>query len=98
MGAVSAPKSLPPDIASVWDEVVKSYGPGAERIVGPHLEAYCGQVVRLRDAQRRIAAEGLVVADSKGQPIPHPALVIERTAQDEIRKWGETFRPKRSQA
>ncbi len=89
-------KSLPSDIAAVWAEVVKAYGPGSEKIMGPALEAYCGQVVRLRDAQRRIAVEGLVVADSKGQPIPHPALAIERVAQDEIRKWGETFRPKRS--
>jgi hypothetical protein len=24
--------------------------------------------------------------------MPHPALVIERTAQDEIRKWGDVFR------
>jgi len=95
---VNAPETLPPDIAAVWVEVVKAYGAGAERIVGPHLEAYCGQVARLRDAQRRIAVEGLVVADSKGQPMPHPALAIERTAQDEIRKWGETFRPKRSLA
>lgn len=69
-----------------------AYGDDAGRIEGPDLEAYCGQVARLRDSQRRIAAEGLVVADPKGHPIPHPAIAIERVAQDEIRKWGDRFR------
>lgn len=89
---MSAPEHLPPDVAQVWAEVVKTYGERPERIEGPDLEAYCGQVARLRDAQRRLAAEGSVVADPKGNPIPHPALEIERRAQDEIRKWGPAFR------
>ena len=67
----------------------------SERIDGPDLEAYCGQVSRLRDAQAWIAEEGLIVADAKGVPMPHPALLIERQAQDEIRKWGSAFRPAR---
>lgn len=92
---MSAPVHLPEDVAAVWAEVVAAYGEGAERIEGPDLEAYCGQVARLRDAQRRIAAEGQIVADPKGHPIPHPALAIERAAQDEIRKWGSAFRPRR---
>ncbi len=65
------------------------------RIQTPALEAYYGQVARLREAQRRIAAEGLVIAAAEGQPVPHPALVIERGAQDEIRRWGEAFVPRR---
>ena len=65
------------------------------RIAGPDLQAYCGQVARLRDAQTRLAAEGSVVADPKGNPIPHPALAIEKAAQAEIRAWGSTFRPRR---
>ena len=92
MGSVTAPKHLPADIKVIWVETVTAYGAGWEQIAGPRLEAYCGQVARMRDAQRRIAVEGLVVADGKGQPMPHPALVIERTAQDEIRKWGDVFR------
>jgi hypothetical protein len=82
--ATGYPGDLVGDDRSVWA--------GWEQVAGPRLEAYCGQVARMRDAQRRIAVEGLVVADGKGQPMPHPALVIERTAQDEIRKWGDTFR------
>lgn len=87
-----APDHLPDDVAAVWTQVVDAYGGGADRIVGPDLEAYCGQVARLRDAQRRLATEGSVVADPKGFPIPHPAIAIERAAQDEIRKWGSAFK------
>ena len=92
---MSAPKGSTKDVAAIWVEVVAAYGPGADAIEGPELEAYCGQVARLRDAQRRIEAEGLVISDPKGNPVPHPALAVERTAQDEIRKWGDRFRPRR---
>ena len=64
--------------------------PGCE---GPDLEAYCVQVSRMRDAQSRIDREGLVVADVKGNPVPHPALAIEKAAQIEVRAWSERFRP-----
>lgn len=66
-------------------------GSGAVSMVTPELEAYAGQVVRLRDAQRRLEVEGSVVVDAKGFPIEHPALVIERKAQEELRKWGDRF-------
>ena len=33
-----------------------------------------------------------IVADPKGFAVPHPAIAIERVAQDEIRKWGSAFR------
>jgi hypothetical protein len=36
-------------------ETIAAYGPGWEQVAGPRLEAYCGQVARMRDAQRRIA-------------------------------------------
>jgi hypothetical protein len=58
-----------------------------EAIGSAGLEALVVQVHRMRDAQERITAEGIVVADSKGNPIPHPALAIERQAQVEIRTW-----------
>ncbi len=61
--------------------------------MGPAFDAYCGQVAVLRDAQQRVANEGLIVQDPKGFPIPHPALAIVRAAQDEIRKWGDRFTP-----
>lgn len=69
--------------------------PTPDRIVGPDLEAYCSQVARMRDAQSRINAEGLIVADAKGNPVAHPAIVIEKAAQAEVRAWGDRFRPPR---
>ncbi len=87
MPPVEAPAHLAADVAAVWRELA----PGSPSR-GPDFEAYCVQVARLRDAQRRIGAEGMVVADAKGNPVPHPALAIERAAQAEIRAWGERFR------
>lgn len=86
---MSAPEHLSPEARSVWDSVV-ARKPGCE---GPDLEAYCVQVSRMRDAQTRIDREGLVVADAKGNPIPHPALAIEKAAQVEVRAWADRFRP-----
>lgn len=77
----------------MWAEIVDAYGPEWEKIAGPALEAYCGQVSVMRDAQKRIAEEGLIVGDTKGMPIQNPSILIERQAQDEIRKWGSQFCP-----
>lgn len=74
------------DVDSNVKELVER-GDGA-RLSVPELEAVAGQIARLRDAQERIAREGLIVPDGKQNPVPHPALAIERAAQDEIRKWG----------
>lgn len=82
-------------MGKIREEIRAAFGDGFERVDGPDLEAYCGQVSRLRDAQMRIASEGLIVSDAKGQPMPHPAIAIEKAAQDEIRKWGNAFRPRR---
>lgn len=83
------------DVNKIKAEILKAYGDGSERIDGPDLEAYSGQIARLRDAQTRIAEEGLIVRDAKGQPIPHPAIAIEKAAQEEIRKWGDAFKRSR---
>lgn len=91
MVSVSVPEHLSAEARSVWESVVAGK-PGCE---GPDLEAYCVQVSRMRDAQGRIDREGLVVADAKGNPIPHPALAIEKAAQVEVRAWADRFRPRR---
>jgi phage terminase small subunit len=91
---VTVPDHLPSDVAAVWSELVAVHA-DPSRVEGPEFEAFCGQVARLRDAQGRISAEGLVVADEKGRPVPHPALAIEKQAQAEIRAWGDRFRPRR---
>ena len=83
---ISPPAGMPGDVAAVWVELVSS---GVRS--GPGLEAFCGQVARLRDAQKRLSVEGLIIEDPHGNPIPHPAISIEKAAQDEIRKWGTKF-------
>lgn len=67
----------------------------AGRLSDGELEALAGQISRLRDAQSRIAEEGLIVADGKQNPVPHPALAIEKAAQEEIRKWSPQLGRKR---
>ena len=88
---MTAPEFMPDAERAIWDQMVAAGSPE-----GPELEAFVGQVARLREAQRRIAAEGLITADPKGFPIPHPAIAIEKAAQAEIRAWGSKFAPKRT--
>lgn len=89
---MKAPKHLPDDVCEVWQEIVDGLPPARiPRVIGPEFEAYCGAIARLRDAQARIAKDGAICADPKGNPIPHPALAIERQAQDALRKWGKRF-------
>ena len=92
---MSAPAHLSEAARAVWVEVTSAHSDPSP-IIGPDLEAYCVQVARMRDAQKRIDAEGLVVADEKGRPVPHPAIAIEKVAQAEVRAWGQRFRPRAS--
>lgn len=85
------PARLDEAAAVVWREVIEQHHE-PERIVGPDLEAYCGQVALQRDLRERIAAEGSIIADERGRPEPHPAIALERAAQKEIRDWGDKFR------
>ena len=63
MVCVSAPEHLSAAARAVWDATVAAH-PAPDRIVGPDLEAYCTQVARMRDAQARVDAEGMIVADA----------------------------------
>lgn len=84
---MTAPAHLSTAAAAVWRELEDG-----GMIPGPGFDAYCNQVTIERDASARISAEGLIVADAKGQPVPHPALDIQRRAQAEIRSWSGKFR------
>lgn len=88
---MTAPDGMPEAERKIWQQMVDAGSPE-----GPELEAFVGQVARLREAQRRITAEGLITADPKGYPIPHPAIAIEKAAQVEIRAWGSRLRANRS--
>ncbi len=91
---MKAPSHLSPAAVAVWDQVVSGHTDTARlEALAPAFEAYCVQVARMRDAQARIDAEGIVVADEKGRPVPHPAIVLEKQAQAEVRAWGDRFQP-----
>lgn len=83
---IAAPAYLTAAAAAIWDELVES---GVKP--GPGLDSYCNQMAIERDCAARIAVEGLIVADSKGNPVPHVALEIQRKAQAEIRLWAGKF-------
>lgn len=84
-----APAHLPDQTRAIWDELTEAgYRPG------PGFDAYCGQIAVERDCAARVMREGVVVADAKGQPVPHPALEVQRKAQVEVRQWGATFAPR----
>jgi len=78
------PAHLTPEMIAIWDELLPQINPHIGAI---GFEALVTQVYRSRDAQKRIAEEGLIVADAKGVAVPHPALAIEKQAQGEIRTW-----------
>lgn len=86
-----------PDAAAVAEELRAAWPERSSRPKpsGPEFEAYCGIVARLRDAQRRLAAEGPVIQSPKGDPIPHPALAVEKSCAEQLRRWGSRFDPPR---
>ena len=81
------PVYLSTDAALVWNELVEGGLTPA-----PGFDAYCNQIALERIAAAKITAEGVIIADAKGSPIPHPALDIQRKAQAEIRSWAGKFR------
>lgn len=92
---MTAPDYLPKRVADVWDEVEAAFSPTAfDRLNKQNLEAYCGQVATMREAQQRVSKEGIIIADAKGDPIEHPAIGIVKRAQEQIRAWGTEFKPK----
>lgn len=50
-------------------------------------DAYNSAVEEWQRARDMIARDGLVVADEKGRPVPHPAIAVERSAAAEMRAW-----------
>lgn len=88
------PASLSTDAAQAWTEVLESCGPGCHRLAGPLLEEYAQAIATARAARARVDTEGLIVADAKGSPVPHPALSVEAKALDTIRRLAPRFTPK----
>lgn len=84
-----APPHLSVSAREAWQELQELNGNRSDvrKLKPPALEAAAVQMGRMRDAQKRIDEEGLIIADPKGNPIPHPALSIERAAHEALRKW-----------
>jgi len=90
---MTPPAHLSPAAQQAWSEITAKMGNGAvDGIEGPALEAYAVAIARQRDAQQRIDSEGIIIAGDKGNPIPHPALAIEKAASAEIRAWVTRYR------
>lgn len=85
------PEHVTDDVAAVWREVVAANG-----IVGPvdraALEAYCTLTVRLREASKRVADEGMIVK-SGTKEILHPAIALERQLAEQLHALGARFMP-----
>lgn len=84
------PSGLPSRLRDIWDESHSSVGvtmPDSAR------ESFCGQLWLLRDADERVEREGAIVADAKGNTVPHPAIALSRQAGEEIRKWVKEYPP-----
>lgn len=90
------PTPPPPDHLSAaakaaWLEIVPTLGEFvADERSG--IEAWAVALARMRDAQRRIDEEGMVVPDDKGRPVEHPALAIERAQAAEVKRWLDRYR------
>lgn len=86
------PEGMPDDVAAVWREVVES-NDLAGQVDRAALETFATLMARLRIARDRVEDEGLVVRDSRGREVAHPALLVERQTAEAIRAWGDRFAP-----
>lgn len=89
---IEPPADAPDAVAEVWREIVAT-NDFAGRVDRSALEAFCTLLARLREARLRVEEEGMVVKDTRGRVVPHPALTIERQTAEQIRAWGDRFAP-----
>ena len=48
-------------------------------------------IIRLEDAARLVAAEGVIVTGKDGQQVRHPAVIVEREASETVRRLAREF-------
>ena len=80
---MKAPASLSAAAVAVWQEMAPELE--RKRLAPAMVEAVVMCVTRMRDAQARIDAEGMIVSDEKGRPVPHPALAIEAACRKDLK-------------
>lgn len=98
MTTVPPPQHLSDAAAEAWEQVVTAAGATIGPADAPLLEEYAQAIATARAARDRVNAEGLIVADARGEAIPHPALTVEAKALDTIRRLAPHFAPKAHRA
>ena len=87
----SPPAHLDAATAAVWAELADTTTTALA--ASAEFEAYCSLVARLRQARKTIAETGLVVEDSRGRQIAHPAIEVERDTAAAIAAFETKFTP-----
>lgn len=94
------PADMPATVAVIWTEIVQAHVDAGDPLigqkVGPRMEAFCAITADLRDATARVAKDGLLVQNARGEPTPHPAIAIKNDASRELARYGSEFRPKQA--
>ena len=96
------PEHMAPAVAEAWAYVTRGIFEECVAEEAAAFEAYAIALCGLREAQRRITEEGMVVSDARDNPIRHPAVSIAKDLGADVAKWSERFakpkyrrRPKR---
>lgn len=74
-----APRDYTAEARKLWGQVVSGWDLDAPALA--LLDSACRALERVRQAQRMLKKDGLIVADRFGQQKPHPAATIERDAK-----------------
>lgn len=98
MTTVPPPQHLSDAAAEAWEQVVTAAGATIGPADAPLLEEYAQAIATARAARDRVNAEGVIVADARGEAVPHPALTVEAKALDTIRRLAPHFAPKAHRA
>jgi phage terminase small subunit len=73
------PSGYTPEARKLWQAVLEGWSIDAAAMV--LLDAACTALMRIRQAQALIAADGIVSTDRFGQAKPHPAVLVERDSK-----------------
>jgi phage terminase small subunit len=74
------PATLGPEGKAFWLETIAEF----EIDTGPllrHLAVCCEALDRMSECRARIKADGLMITDRNGNPMPHPLLKAEASAR-----------------
>jgi P27 family predicted phage terminase small subunit len=92
-GAPEPPDDLPAEARKLWLELIPELDllgilDPADR---PALSAMCIAWARACAARRVLAAEGMFTQGSMGQPVEHPAIMIEQRAHAQFLRFATEF-------